>query len=629
VTQGVTGRRLVAFAVVACIAVTSCTTGPRAPSPAGRGTCAVAKQASVPATMRDGTILRADVYRPQTSEAVPVILMRTQYGKDGAQEDSSRYKSPDWFASYCYLVVVQDIRGQGESGGTFSEFTHDQNDGYDSVEWAAALPGSNGKVGMYGSSYVGATQWLAAVTAPPHLVTIVPANTASDYYDGWTYEGGEFRLAFVLPWTITAIATGAAENRHDDATVAELAAAATDLTRWLNFTPYKDLPPLRPGSPTVAPYYFDWIRHATRDDFWKQWSIRDRYPAVNVPVLDVEGWYDSFLAGGIENFVGVAAHGATAQARTNQRLVIGPWDHVNWGRDTSASAPMLKDIGAVGDSPINELMLAWFDHFLKGRANGVSGQPRVDYFLMGANKWKSATSWPLPQTVWTRYYLSGSGGLADRSGVLSTSVGTRGSPPDVYTYDPADPAPSLGGHSCCGAQSGPQGPYDQTPVEQRSDVLLYSSEPLKADTEITGPVTVDLWASSSAPDTDFTAKLDVVKPDGEVINLNNGIVRTAFRDSLSSPQPADPGRPHEYQISVWPTSYLLRAGDVIRVEISSSDYPQFAPNPNTGQPFGQSADAQPATQTISHDAANPSSVVLPIIPGGDAGSDSFPMAIGS
>ena len=209
------------------------------------------------------------------------------------------------------------------------------------------------------------------------------------------------------------------------------------------------------------------------------------------------------------------------------------------------------------------------------------------------------------------------------TGVLTTSPGAVGPAPDVYTYDPADPAPSLGGHSCCGAQSGPQGPYDQTPVEQRSDVLLYSSEPLKADTEITGPVTVDLWASSSAPDTDFTAKLDVVKPDGEVINLNNGIVRTAFRDSLSSPQPADPGRPHEYQISVWPTSYLLRAGDVIRLEISSSDYPQFAPNPNTGQPFGQSAEMQPATQTINHDAANPSSIVLPIIPGGDAGSDSI------
>jgi uncharacterized protein len=625
VTQAQTQLRLAAFAVVACLAVTSCTAGgPGAPSQAG-GRCAVVKQEAVPATMRDGTILRADVYRPRTPDAVPVILMRTQYGKGDAQVQPSRYRPPDWFASYCYLVVVQDIRGQGDSDGTFSEFTHDQDDGYDSVEWAAALPGSNGKVGMYGSSYVGATQWLAAVTAPPHLVTIVPANTASDYYDGWTYEGGEFRIAFVLPWTISALALGAAENRHDDTTVAELTAAAADVTRWLNFRPYKDLPPLEPASPTVAPYYFDWIRHSARDDFWKQWSIRDRYPQVTVPVLDVEGWYDSFLAGGIENFTGVVARGGTAQARSNQRLVIGPWDHVNWGRDTSQPAPSLRGIGAVGNSPINELMLAWFDHFLKGRSNGVSGQPRVDYFLMGANRWKSSTSWPLPQTVWTRYYLSGNGGLSDRRGRLTTSLEAVGSPPDVYTYDPADPVPSVGGHSCCDALSGPQGPYDQTPVEQRSDVLVYSSEPLQADTEITGPVTVDLWATSTAPDTDFTAKLAVVEPNGEVINLNNGILRTAFHDSLGLPQPAAPGRPHEYHIAIWPTSYLFRAGEAIRLEVSSSDYPQFAPNPNTGQPFGQSSDTRPATQTILHDAANPSSLVLPIIPRKNPGSDSFPI----
>ncbi|MDT5359005.1 MAG: uncharacterized protein QOC69_767, partial [Mycobacterium sp.] len=215
------------------------------PQDPGRGPCAVTKQDNVPATMRDGTVLRADVYRPQSQESVPVILMRTQYGKAGAQA-ASRYQSPDWFASHCYLVVVQDIRGQGASGGTFSEFTHDQNDGYDSVEWAAALPGSNGKVGMYGSSYVGATQWLAAVAAPPHLVTIVPANTASDYYDGWTYEGGEFRLAFVQPWAIGSIATTAAKNRNDQATVHELAAAANDPTRWLDFRPFKDLPPMQP-----------------------------------------------------------------------------------------------------------------------------------------------------------------------------------------------------------------------------------------------------------------------------------------------------------------------------------------------------------------------------------------------
>ncbi len=584
------------------------------PSRAGRGPCAVAKQTDVPATMRDGTVLRADVYRPQTRDAVPVLLMRTQYGKSDAQA-GARFSSPDWYASHCYLVVIQDVRGQGASAGTFSEFTNDMADGYDSVEWAAALPGTNGKVGMYGSSYVGATQWLAAVAAPPHLAAIVPANTASDYYDGWTYQGGEFRLAFVQPWAIGSIALTAAQNRHDAAAVAQLQAAAAEPTRWMDFRPFKDLPPMQPSNPAVAPWYFDWIRHSRRDEFWRQFSIRDRYPAVHVPVLDVEGWYDAFLAGGVENFTGMVAHGPTAAVRDNQRLVIGPWDHVNWGRPDSTPAPLLKDIGTVGDSPINDLMLAWFDHFLKGQHNDVAGSPRVDYFVMSANTWKSAPGWPLPQTQWTKFYLSGPGGIHDRGGELV--AGAPGAqPPDTYTYDPAFPAPSIGGHSCCGAQTGPQGPYDQIPVEQRSDVLVYDSAPLQHDTEVTGPISVQLWAQSTAPDTDFTAKLTVVKPDGTVINLNNGILRTAFRDSLSDPTPIAPGRAYPYQIQIWPTSYRFRAGDRVGLEISSSDYPQFAPNPNTGAAFGLDTATQTATQTILHDAEHPSAVTLPVIPDG-------------
>jgi putative CocE/NonD family hydrolase len=583
------------------------------PVAAGRGPCSVAKQTDVPATMRDGTVLRADVYRPSTSDPVPVILMRTQYGKSGAQVTPERYQPPDWFASHCYLVVIQDVRGQGTSGGTFSEFTNDMNDGYDTVEWAAALPGSNGKVGMYGSSYVGATQWLAAVTSPPHLVTIVPANTASDYYDGWTYEGGEFRLAFVQPWAI-GLASGAAQTRGDQVAVGELAAASAEPTRWMNFRPIKDLPPMQPQNSAVAPWFFDWIRHSTRDDFWKKVSIRDRYPSVKVPVLDFEGWYDAFLAGGIENFAGMVARGGSGAARANQRLVIGPWDHINWGRPDSEPAPLLHDIGAVGQSPINDVMLQWFDHFLKGLDNGAATRPVVDYFVMGANRWKSATNWPLPQTQWATYYLSGAGGFTDRKGELVTGA-PAAQPPDTYTYDPAFPAPSLGGHSCCGAKSGPQGPFDQIPVEQRSDVLVYDSAPLEHDTEITGPVSVRLWAQSSATDTDFTAKLAVARPDGSVINLNNGILRTAFRDSLTTPTPTEPGRPYEYQIQIWPTSYEFRRGDRIRLEISSSDYPQFAPNPNTGAPFGDSAAVQTATQTILHDSGHPSAITLPVIPG--------------
>jgi putative CocE/NonD family hydrolase len=214
--------------------------------------------------------------------------------------------------------------------------------------------------------------------------------------------------------------------------------------------------------------------------------------------------------------------------------------------------------------------------------------------------------------------------MAARTGVLTTSPPGPDQPPDTYTYDPAHPAPSVGGHSCCGAQSGPQGPYDQTLPEQRSDVLVYSSDVMSTDTEVTGPVTVDLWASSSARDTDFTAKLAVVKPDGQVVNLNNGVLRTAFKDSLSEPHPATPGQPNEYEIAIWPTSYLFRAGERVRLEISSSDFPQFAPNPNTGAPFGQTADSAPATQTILHDAAHASAVVLPVIPAGDAGRHRFP-----
>jgi putative CocE/NonD family hydrolase len=229
--------------------------------------------------------------------------------------------------------------------------------------------------------------------------------------------------------------------------------------------------------------------------------------------------------------------------------------------------------------------------------------------------WRTASAWPPPQTTPTTYYLSGSGGIADRTGRLQPAPPAT-EPPDRYTYDPNFPAPSMGGHSCCGARSGPQGPYDQTPVEQRSDVMVYSSDPLPHDAEVTGATVVNLWASSSAVDTDFTAKLAVVRPDGTVINLNDGILRTAFRDSLSAPSPTVPGRPYRYRIQIWPTSYEFRAGDRIRVEISSSDYPQFAPNPNTGEPFGQSAITHPADQTVLHDAAHPSSVTLPVIPAG-------------
>jgi putative CocE/NonD family hydrolase len=602
------------------------------PPSTGTGPCQVTKQADVPARMRDGTVLKADVYRPTAHEAVPVILMRTQYGKASADVQPSRYQTPAWFASHCYLVVVQDIRGQGASGGTFYEYANDADDGYDTVEWAAALPGSNGKVGMYGTSYVGATQWLAAIRTPPHLVTIVPANTPSDYYQNWTYEDGAFRLAFIEPWMMDTIALSAARQRGDPKIVAELTEAARNAASWEHYRPYATVPPLHPEDPSVAPYFFDAIRHPTYDEYWKRWSIRGHYDQVTVPVLHFEGWYDAFLAGGMENFTGMVAHGATAAARAGQRIVIGPWDHIGWGRPDSIEAPMLKHIGSVANSPINELMLAWFDHYLKGQPSTVAGSgPTVDYFEMGANRWRSTTAWPVPGTRLTRYYL-GSGGHANTStgdGTLSPqALRAGGGPTDTYRYDPADPVPSVGGHSCCAAIFGPQGPYDQGPVEQRPDVLVYTTTPLTEQTEVTGPITVTLYAATSTPDTDFTAKLVAVGADGTTLNLNNGIQNARLRTSLERAEPVIPGQVVEYTIHVWPTSYLFPVGSRIRLEISSSDFPQFAPNPNTGQPFGTDTTWQAAGQTIYHDPAHPSSVLLPIVPPDDPAvhtSATFPM----
>ena len=612
---------------------------PSWPPSGGEGPCAVTKETDVPARMRDGVILKADIYRPTTKEPVPVILMRTQYGKTAAQIQPSRFQTPAWFASHCYIVVIQDIRGQYASQGTFYEYANDRNDGYDSVEWAAHLPGSNGKVGMYGSSYVGATQWLAATATPPSLKTIVPSNTASDYYDGWTYEDGAFRLGFIENWMMETIVNSAAVNRGDTKLAAKLHEEGKDIAKWMQFLPYDQFPPFHPGDAAVAPYFFDAIKHSSNDEYWKTFSIESRYDKVDVPVLAFEGWYDAFLIGALRNFNGVRTKGANELARTNQRIVIGPWEHLGWGRPDSPVSPRLKAIGPVAHSPVNELMLAWFDHFLKDKENGVSTGPRVDYFEMGENKWHTSTEWPLQNTQYQKWYLASDGHAASvmGDGALNTTVpGTNsstgagqatGTPEttmtnaasDEFIYDPSNPVPSVGGHSCCSWTTGPQGQFDQSSIEQRSDILVYSSQPLTAPLEITGPVTVILYASSSASDTDFTAKLVDVFPDGMAVNLNNGIQATRFRDSLSKSSPIEPGKIYQYKINVWPTSNLFLPGHRIRLEISSSDFPQFAPNPNTGEPFGASARWQTAKQSIIHDSEHPSAIILPVIPQGSSG----------
>jgi uncharacterized protein len=573
------------------------------------GPCQTEKQLDVPARMRDGVTLYADVFRPKAAGSYPVLLMRLPYNKDTAMDVA--YASPQLYASHCYIVVIQDVRGQYTSEGSFYAFRDEAQDGYDTIEWAARLPGSNGKVGMYGFSYVGATQWLAATLRPPSLVAIVPAMTASDYYDGWSYEGGAWSLAFQESWPLVSIALTGARRLGDQAAIDRMNEAIRDLRTTYKFLPIKDYPWLSPDQPKVAPYFYDWIRHNTWDDYWKQWSIRTRYNEVQVPALNFSGWYDVFMNGAIENFVGMRAKGGSAVARQGQKLVVGPWIHLSWQPKVGE-----VDFGSEAANPIDELQLRWFDYWLKGKSNGVDGDPAVRVFVMGANQWRTAEDWPIPGTRFTEYYLHSGGAANTRygNGWLTTRKPTDDETPDRYRYDPANPVPSKGGRSCCILDTAPIGPFDQAEIQDRADVLVYSTPPLDEAVEVTGPITVTLYAASSAKDTDFTAKLTDVHPDGKAILLSQGILRASFRKSLEKPEPIEPGRIYAYEIAIWPTSNLFKVGHRIRLEISSSNFPHYDRNPNTGHPFGTDKEVAIADQIVYHDPEHPSKIVLPVIP---------------
>lgn len=588
------------------------------------GTCTYTEADDVPVTMRDGTILRANVFTPNEPGIYPVLLQRRPYNKNLAVTPPipNALAWSGFWASHCYIVVVQDTRGQYNSDGVFYPFRYEANDGYDTIEWAAGLPKSNGKVGTWGISYPGAVQLLAASLRPPHLVTIAPGNTSSDYHDGWTYEGGALDLSFAEDWPLRNIANSAVRHYPDGAALdAEMNQAILDeFTKWYWFLPLKDFTPLHPEDPRVAPYFFDWLRHPDNDDYWQQWSIRQRWSQITVPALLYDGWYDIFINGQLENFNGLRHEGGSEVARRGTRLFVGPWVHLNWRRTQGE-----LDFGPEADNPINQLQLRWFDYWLKGIPNGVDKDPRVQVFVMGANKWRTANVWPLPGTEYHKYYLHslGSANTSSGDGWLSTkkpevdeyapeeSRRTMNEAAiDRYNYDPAFPVPSIGGRF---QASVPGGPYDQNPLLDRPDVLVYTTPPLDKDVEVTGPVTVTLYAASSATDTDFTAKVNDVYPDGTSILINYGIQRARYRESGINPTLIEPGKIYKYAIHIWPTSNLFKAGHHIRLEISSSNFPMYDRNPNTGHAFARDADLQVAQQTIYHDIHRPSEITLPIM----------------
>lgn len=546
--------------------------------------------------MRDGVTLAADLYRPKGEGKFPVLVERTPYNRKG------NFNMAYELASHGYVVVLQDTRGRFDSDGEFYPFMYEAADGYDTVEWAAALPQSDGKVGMFGGSYVGATQMLAASTAPPHLAAIFPYVTASEYYDGWTYQSGALMQWFASSWT-----TGLTVD-----TLRRKAAGRSRPKEWIAQLPpegYRLLDP--PPVKELAPYFADWLRHERSDDCWRRWKVSDHYRGMKVKALHAGGWNDLFIKGSIKNYTGLRAEGADETVREGQRLLVGPWAH----------APTSPE-GKVGDVVygkaavlnMTETALKWFDFALKGVRNEYATEPPVRIFVTGENVWRAEAEFPLARTRYTKYFLHsarGAGGVGG-DGRLDT-LAPADERPDSYTYDPLNPVPTIGGRLCCG-DTIPPGPFDQRPNESRTDVLVFSTPPLEKDLEVTGYVTAELYAATSAPDTDFTMMLVDVAPDGYARYLTDGIVRARYRETTDRAEPVTPGRVYRYKLDLWVTSNLFKAGHRIRLYVSSSNFPRFDRNLNTGEPGATAARAVKAEQTIYHDASKPSSVTLPVIP---------------
>ncbi len=549
---------------------------------------------------RDGVTLYADVYRPISDQVVPVLLTRTPYDKTGGAAFGRMG------ALRGYMVVIQDVRGRYTSEGEWYPFKHEMEDGYDTVEWAAALPHSNGKVGMFSGSYVGATQMLAAIAHPPHLAGICPVVTASNYHENWTYQGGAFEQWFNESWT-SALAQDTANRTIRDATNARVGSRVLPLSQYPVFN-LKQV-----GGPEVtgklAPYFLDWLAHPEYDSYWKQWSIEENYANIQVPALMIAAWYDIFQGGSIRNYEGIRAHGGSDDARSKTQLVVAIGGHSGWAQKVGA-----VDFGSDAASDELAITLDWYDYLFKGKQNKFANGKTVKIFVMGENKWRDEAVWPLERAKQTRYLLE-SGGKANSvagDGLLTTVAAGKGAS-DSFVYDPANPVPTTGGPLCCDVVHLAPGPQDQQKVESRQDVLVYSTPPLDADTEVTGQVTLDLFAKSTAVDTDFTGKLVDVAPDGTAINLTEGIVRAKYRESREQASSIEPGKVYEYKIDLWSTSNVFLKGHRIRVEVSSSNFPRFDRNLNTGKNDAVSAEFVKATNTVLHDSAHPSALILPVV----------------
>jgi len=558
--------------------------------------------------MGDGVRLATDIYRLDNTPPSPVLVVRTPYNKDNLVSHQDIFNIFRAVESG-YAVMAQDVRGRFASEGEFNPHFQETSDGVDAFSWAAAQPWSNGSMGTFGGSYLGAAQWLPAGKGPPALRAMAPSVTFSDAYEGCSYQGGA-KVLHDLRWVVSDIVPAERNRRisrdekvFEDEILPDVDAALTEL-------PLAAHPLIK----KYAAFYLDWLSHSTEGEFWKTASPKTGYSKIKVPALNISGWYDIFLWSTLQNYMGMKEQGASEEARQNQRLIIGPWSHINF----SGSFPEME-FGFQGSSLAIDLPgihLSWFDRWLKGIENGIDREPPVMIFVMGTNEWRKESDWPIQGTKYQPFYLSsrGKANTLNGDGILLTEL-PDDEMPDEYVFDPIDPVPTVGGQVLLPGGNA-IGPRDQRKVESRDDVLVYTTPVLDQPLEVIGPVELCLFVSSSAPDADFTGKLVDVYPDGRAIILTEGILRARYRNSFTSPELLEPDEIYELRINLWATGNVFLPGHSIRLEVSSSNFPRFDRNSNTGGIITEesSDQYQMATNRIYHNAEHPSRLILPVIP---------------
>ena len=541
--------------------------------------------------LRDGVKLGADLYRPAGDAACPVLLIRTPYDKG-----RSEHEFVAGALERGYAVVVSDVRGRYSSEGDFDPYRHEGLDGYDTIEWVAAQPWSNGRVATAGLSYPGAVQWLAAVESPPHLVCAFPAMCFSSGRQ-FFYFGGAFDLSW-LQWTVENIA---AEDRRRRG-VATGPQTTREARQWwlehgheaLARVPLRDQPALT----GIAPFYFDWLDHPDDGPYWHFADLESRHSQVRVPIFNFSGWHDEGYGpiGAVRNFTGLRDRAATADARS-PRLMIGPWVHGSPGTGRVGA----RDFTSAAAIDYPRLVLDWCDLHARGIDRGLGTEPPVRVFVMGANEWRTSPTWPLPSSPRAYYLRAG--------GQLTTDAPAHGEAHDSYTFDPNHPVEDP--HYDEGL-----GPRDQRAIEARADVLTFTTPPLEEDVEVIGHIEFRLWIASSAPDTDFICRLIDVEPDGTAWNLMSPtleVLRAKYRHGETEPVYLTPGRPQELTLKLGLTANRFLRGHRIRVQVMSSFFPHLDRNPNTGRPSAIESRLVPARQSIFHDAGRPSRVILPVV----------------